>query len=253
VEVLTNNRISVGGPYFNSTVIPIMIPGFLLMSIAPILSWQTNKIKNARLYVLGFITISLIVLIQSYFFTFNTWGVLGLIIGIWIIVASILAIILSYKIKFGYRFIKNINSHLAHIGVGIVIIGITCSSVFKQEFSFNINEGESFTIENTDIIFEKIETSNKVNYQSLRANFLIMKDNKSLGNIKTGKNYYPISKMITSEAGILHQWFSDIYFILGDQKDDKWFVKIYINPFVSFIWLGVIIMVFTGFVGVTKK
>ena len=45
IEVLTNNRISVGGPYFNSTVIPIMIPGFLLMSIAPILSWQTNKIK----------------------------------------------------------------------------------------------------------------------------------------------------------------------------------------------------------------
>ena len=33
IEVLYNKRISVGGPYFNSTVIPIMIPGFLLMSI----------------------------------------------------------------------------------------------------------------------------------------------------------------------------------------------------------------------------
>ena len=31
IEVLYNKRISVGGPYFNSTVIPIMIPGFLLM------------------------------------------------------------------------------------------------------------------------------------------------------------------------------------------------------------------------------
>ena len=48
IEVLYNKRISVGGPYFNSTVIPIMIPGFLLMSIAPILSWQTNKIKNSK-------------------------------------------------------------------------------------------------------------------------------------------------------------------------------------------------------------
>ena len=67
VEVLTNNRISVGGPYFNSTVIPIMIPGFLLMSIAPILSWQTNKIRNARIYVIIFIIISLIVVIQSFF------------------------------------------------------------------------------------------------------------------------------------------------------------------------------------------
>ena len=58
VEVLTNTRISVGGPYFNSTVIPIMIPGFLLMSIAPILSWQSNRIRNAKFYVIGFIGIS---------------------------------------------------------------------------------------------------------------------------------------------------------------------------------------------------
>ena len=66
IEVLTNNRISVGGPYFNSTVIPIMIPGFLLMSIAPILSWQTNKIKNSYYYIICFIIISVFILIQSY-------------------------------------------------------------------------------------------------------------------------------------------------------------------------------------------
>ena len=59
--------------------------------------------------------------------------------------------------------------------------------------------------------------------------------------------------MITTEAGILHQWFRDIYFIVGDQKNNIWFVKIYINPFVSFIWLGVIIMVFSGLVGINKR
>ena len=100
VEVITNDRISVGGPYFNSTVIPIMMPGFLLMSIAPILSWQTNKIKNAKLYVLGFIFISIVILLQSYFSTFNTWGVVGLILGIWIIVASLISILSSYKINY---------------------------------------------------------------------------------------------------------------------------------------------------------
>ena len=41
--------------------------------------------------------------------------------------------------------------------------------------------------------------------------------------------------MITSEAGILHQWNKDIYFILGDQKDNEWFVKVLINPFVSYM------------------
>ncbi len=253
VEVLTNDRISVGGPYFNSTVIPVMIPGFLLMSIAPILSWQTNRIKNARLYVLGFIAISLLVLTQSYLSTFNTWGVLGLILGIWIITASFISIISSYRINYSFRLLQNINPHIAHIGVGIAIIGITCSSVFKNEYDFNLNEGDKVQIEDTNIKLEKIEMSNEVNYQALRANFLIEKDKKIVGNIKAGKNYYPVSKMITTEAGILHEWHRDIYFIIGEQKDNNWFIKIYINPFVSFIWIGVLIMVFSGFVGVTKK
>ena len=253
IEVLTNNRISVGGPYFNSTVVPIMIPGFLLMSIAPILSWQTNKLKNAKMYVIGFIVISFIVLAQSYFFKFNTWGFLGLLLGIWIIVASAISIKSSYKIKFNFKFIQTINPHIAHIGVGIAIIGITSSSVFKNEYSFNLSEGDHFEVKDVNIIFDKIETTNEINFQALRANFLIKKHDKFLGDIQAGKNYYPVSKMITSEAGIFHEWNRDIYFILGDQKDNDWFIKIFINPFVSFIWIGVMIMVFSGFIGVTRR
>ena len=74
-----------------------------------------------------------------------------------------------------------------------------------------------------------------------------------VGAVKAGKNYYPVSKMITSEAGIFHEWFRDIYFILGDQKNNIWFIKVYINPFVSFIWLGVIIMILSGLIGATKR
>ncbi len=253
IEVLTNKRISVGGPYFNSTVIPIMIPGFLLMSIAPILSWQTNKIRNSKVYVLGFIIISLVVSVQSFFSSFNTWGVLGLILGIWIIVASLIAIVSSYNISFSYRVFQKINPHIAHIGVGIAIIGITCSSVYKNEYEFNLNEGDQFLIKDLNITFQKIETKNEINFQSLRANFIITKDKKIIGNIKSGKNYYPVSKIITSEAGILHEWFRDIYFIMGDNKDNIWFMKVYVNPLVSFIWFGVIIMVISGFIGITRR
>ena len=46
VETFTNNKISVGEPYYNSTVIPIAIPAILIMGIGPLLSWQKEeKIK----------------------------------------------------------------------------------------------------------------------------------------------------------------------------------------------------------------
>ncbi len=253
IEVLYNKRISVGGPYFNSTVIPIMIPGFLLMSVAPILSWQTNKINNSKKYVLTFIILSVLVLIQSYFLDFNTWGFVGILLGFWIILASIIAIFSSYKIKINIKFFKIINPHVAHIGVGIAIIGITCSSVFQNELDFNLNEGDKFIINGKTVLFEKIETTNEINFQSLRGKFLFDIEKNQSKEIKAGKNYYPVSKMITSEAGILHQWNKDIYFILGDQKNNEWFVKVLINPFVSFIWLGVIIMIYSGLIAVSRR
>ena len=253
IEVLYNKRISVGGPYFNSTVIPIMIPGFLLMSVAPILSWQTNKINNSKKYVLAFIVLSVLVLIQSYFLDFNTWGFVGLLLGFWIILASIIAIFSSYKIKINIKFFKIINPHVAHIGVGIAIVGITCSSVFQNELDFNLNEGDKFNVNGKTVLFEKIETTNQINFQSLRGKFLFDIEKNQSKEIEAGKNYYPVSKMITSEAGILHQWNKDIYFILGDQKNNEWFVKVLINPFVSFIWLGVIIMMYSGLIAVSRR
>ena len=253
IEVLYNKRISVGGPYFNSTVIPIMIPGFLLMSIAPILSWQTNKINNSKKYVLAFIILSVLVILQSYFLDFNTWGFVGLLLGFWIILASIIAIFSSYKIKINIKFLKIINPHVAHIGVGIAIVGITCSSVFQNELDFNLNEGDKFNVNGKTVLFEKIETTNEINFQSLRGKFLFDIEKNQSKEIEAGKNYYPVSKMITSEAGILHQWNKDIYFILGDQKNNEWFVKVLINPFVSFIWLGVIIMMYSGLIAVSRR
>ena len=66
VEVLTNQRISVGAPYYNSTVLPILIPGFLIMSIAPVLSWQSNKLVKVKNYIYILIFISILsVLITS--------------------------------------------------------------------------------------------------------------------------------------------------------------------------------------------
>ena len=253
IEVLYNKRISVGGPYFNSTVIPIMIPGFLLMSIAPILSWQTNKINNSKKYVLAFIILSVLVILQSYFLDFNTWGFVGLLLGFWIILASIIAIFSSYKIKINIKFLKIINPHVAHIGVGIAIVGITCSSVFQNELDFNLSEGDKFNVNGKTVLFEKIETTNEINFQSLRGKFLFDIEKNQSKEIEAGKNYYPVSKMITSEAGILHQWNKDIYFILGDQKNNEWFVKVLINPFVNFIWLGVIIMMYSGLIAVSRR
>ena len=253
IEVISNTRISVGGPYFNSTVIPIILPGLLLMSIAPILSWQTNRIKKIKNYAFAFILLSLIVLITSIVFFLNPWAIVGIFIGSWIILASIMSIYLHFKPTFSLAFIKKINVYIAHIGVGVLILGITVSSVFKFEKDYFLSVNEQFEFKDVLITFSEIKLNNKKNFQELRGYFIIEKNNKQIALIDSGKNFYFAKKTLTTEAGIFHDWFRDIYIILGEQKDDIWAIKIYNNPLVSFIWLGVMIMIVSGFIGLIKK
>ena len=180
-------------------------------------------------------------------------GIYRFLLGSWIIFASILSIILRYKFLFSFNFIKSINSFVAHIGVGIMIIGITFSSVYQDEYNFEISSGNKIKVDGNFLKLENVNVIEENNYQSLKATFSITKGKELVDYILPAKNFYPVSKMITTEAGIYHDWLKDIYIILGNEQDGIWSVKVYLNPLVSFIWIGVFIMIFSGFIAIFKK
>jgi len=134
-----------------------------------------------------------------------------------------------------------------------MIIGVTYSSVYQKEFNFNMKIGDEVAIENQLLKFDEIKIIDQENYQSLRTVFSLKNINGIISYIDPGKNYYPVSKMITTEAGIYHAWFKDIYITVGSENNNQWFIKVYINPFVSFIWIGVFIMIFASIMAVIKK
>ena len=253
IEVLTNKRISVGAPYFNSTALPILLPGFLLMSVAPALSWQSNKLPKYKNYFLIFFGTSIVTVVVGIFTKLNTWGFIGITLSLIIILSSLLSIYVNcVKNNFKKFFYQN-NALIAHMGVGIMILGITCSSILQSVHneSFIINETKK--IGKYNLTLKKIDIFEKNNFQELMATFLLSKNNLSPTIITPSKRYYHVSKIITTEASIYNDWFQDFYIILGDEKNKTWNVKIYQNPLVSFIWLGVILMVFAGLIGIRKK
>ena len=134
-----------------------------------------------------------------------------------------------------------------------MILGITFSSIYQKEFNFNISIGEKIVLDNNVLKLNEINIFEEKNYQALRASFALENNRGIVSFVEPGKNYYPVSKMITTEAGIYHDWFKDIYIIIGNENDNKWPIKVYLNPLVSFIWIGVLIMIFSSLVAVLKK
>jgi len=242
IEALTNNKISVGEPYYNSTIIPIIIPAILVMGIGPILAWgKDDKIKIIKKILPSLFLTFVITSIALYFYeSFSFIGMVGLILGFWIISTNLLILV---------KRIKNYSSGMviSHLGVGILIIGITVSSVWQMEKVSVMNVGDEIVIKKYNIIFNKIDEIKKANYVAIQGNFLVYEHEKIVAELKPENRYYPVTKNFTTEASIDTSLIRDLYIVIGKGNlNDGWIVRVYYNPLVFWIWIGAFVIFFGG-------
>ena len=256
VEIFSQNRISVGEPYFNSTVIPIMIPAILVMGIGPVLSWgkQNNKKTFQQILISLFLTILITIIFFLCYRGFSFYGLIGIILSLWIICNVFVTIFLAIKkdnnknILSLISFSKHFNSMIiSHLGVGLLILGITGSSVWQEENITRMKVNDETTINSYNIVFKEIKKIAGPNYYALEGNFWVYnKKNKVITVLKPQNRIYTITKSTTSEVSIHTNLLRDLYIVLGDGDiNEGWVVRIYNNPLVIWIWIGVLI-IFSG-------
>ena len=245
VEAFTGSKISVGEPYYNSTVVPIMIPAILVMGIGPILSWgKEDKLKTFK-KILPNILLTLIMtfIIFLIYKSYSIIGVAGIILAFWIIFNNLMILIKKLKVhSFGMI--------IAHIGIGVLILGITASSIWQKEKIINMKINNETKIQNYNIIFKKIDEIKGINYIALRGNFLVFDTKKNLiTKLEPENRFYSITKIFTTEASIHTNLARDLYIVLGEgNPNDGWIVKIYYNPLVIWIWIGSLIACLGGII-----
>jgi len=250
IEAITNKKISVGEPYYNSTVIPILIPAIIVMGVGPVLSWGKEKKSEIIKKILPsfLITIILSLLFFSVYRLFSPIGTAGILLAFWII-SNNLIIILKKKIN------HSIGMIVAHLGVGLLILGITGSSVWQKEKIINMKTNNQTSINKYKIVFSSISEIKGPNYLALRGNFSVYdSENNIITTLKPENRFYPITENFTSEASIHTNLFRDLYIVLGaGNKIDGWTVRLYYNPLVIWIWIGAITIFFGGFISINRN
>jgi len=250
IEVLTKNKISVGEPYYNSTVIPIAIPAILIMGIGPILSWgEDKKIKLIKKTLPSIsLTIAMTISIFLIYESYSIIGIAGIILSFWIISNNFFVLIKKNN--------KNpISMIIAHMGIGLLIFGITGSTVWQKEKINRMKINENTKIENYNIFFEKISEIKESNYVAIRGSFLVYDNDQNIIALLEPENrYYPVTRSFTTEASIHTNLFRDLYIVLGEGNlNEGWIVRIYHNPLVIWIWIGAMIIFFGGIISINSN
>ena len=137
---------------------------------------------------------------------------------------------------------------IAHLGVGLLILGITGSSTWQEEKITRMKINEQTTIEKYNIVFDKIGEIKGSNYVALQGNFLIYDEEKNIiAKLKPEDRFYPVTNNFTTEVSIHTNLFRDLYIVLGEgNSNDGWVVRIYYNPLVIWIWIGALVIFLGG-------
>ncbi len=250
-DAITNNKISVGPPFYNAVIIPVVIVFLIFMAVGPNTKWIKNRFVDIKKYILIFISALIINFLIGYFFKSLT------ILTNLIIISSLFLIISST-----FDLIKSITEDridfariVSHLSFGFLIFFIGLNHNFSIEKDFNMKVGETKNFDNYKIEFKKLELKNFKNYKSIVGDLKIS-DNK-FGEERTLNpeiRIYDSPKTLTYEAAIKTNLIKDYYLTMSNiDRSEYYNIKFQKKPLMLWIWISVFALTFGGFLRIFKN
>ena len=243
-DALTDNKISVGPPFYNAIIFPVVVIFLLFMALGPKAKWIKNKFENTRIYF--FILAGAIVLNLSIIFFFKSYSLLSnfiIISALFLIISSLMDIAKALKRnKFDFARI------ISHTSFGFLVLFIGLNDIFSLEKDYNIKLGETKKFDNYSIQLQNIDLKNYKNYQAVIGKLEIKNINLNQTNILNPEiRIYNKPKTLTYEAAIKTSLIKDYYLTMSNiDRSDYYNIKFQKKPLMAWIWISVIMIVFGG-------
>ena len=259
IEVMNGEKISVGPPWFEVALAIPLIPLVLLMGVGMHTAWRAQEPGSLvkRLRVPALLALVAGVLIPGVIFgRFGLLVCIGTIAALWIMIASMLEPIRSWRREPGTTAITRsvLGMSVAHFGLGMFVLGVTLVSAFNIESDQALRTGGVVEIAGYQFELREVRDVQGPNYAAIEGTFEIRKDGEFVGEVRPQKRQYLVQKNWMTEAGILAGWNRDLFIAMGDQLgNETWSVRIQYKPMIRFIWYGALVMALGGLIAITDR
>ena len=245
-DALFNSKISVGPPFYNSVIIPVVTVFLILMAVGPQVKWIKNKFTNIKSYLLIILAALLINFLIFYFF--KSYSITSNLI----IISSLFLIISSIKDIF--KKTNHFPRVISHLSFGFLIFFIGLNHNFSIEKDFNLKLGEKKQIDNFQFFFQDLELTKYPNYQAVKGKIkisnLITSEERTL---KPEIRIYDNPQTLTYEASIRTNFLKDYYLTMSNiDRSEYYNIKFQEKPLMIWIWISVISLSLGGFLSLFR-
>ncbi|MGE5539649.1 MAG: heme lyase CcmF/NrfE family subunit [Gemmatimonas sp.] len=278
LDALGGAKISVGAPYFNSTVLPLLTPVAVAAAVAPLMSWKRSDLAVALRKLWAAALAALVMAIAVFALHGGPWpAAVGLAVGIWLLVGTLVELAERarlFRIPVGdsLRRLGGLpraawGMALAHGGFAVVILGIAASQGWHEEKILLMAPGDSTTIGSRTVAFKDVTPEQGPNWRADHARMEIRDSRGGLiAEATPERRWYPVEGQATTEAAIHTSGVGDVYVVIGEPEGQanhqpgqpvdpktRWVVRLYVNPLQPWIWFGAIVMALGGVLSLTDR
>jgi cytochrome c-type biogenesis protein CcmF len=264
------SRVSVGPPYFNATFAPIMVPLVLAIAFGPLLAWKrgniravSRKLTTALIAAIAVIAITFIAVpdgpaLAPFAMGLAAWLAAGALVEWAARIKLFTAPLAESWRRLGGLPRAASGMTLAHLGLAIMIAGITGSSAWRTELITTLAVGDTAQVKDFSLTLQAVENGRGPNYTFERGTFLLTDSDGAVTVLYPERRFFPIAGQTTTEAAIKTTLLADFYAALGEsgrtpETANQWTVRFFINPMVPWLWLGALVMVGGGFLSLSDR
>lgn len=257
-EAVRGTKVTVGIPFFNTVMSPILLALIFVMAVCPLIAWQRSTVKNLRDNFLIPALISLVIV--------GLLAGLGMraaypIISYGIISFMILTHILEFSrgvkarrkvtkeavpVALYWLMMKNrrrYGGYIVHFGIALMAIGIVGSN-FDSETMKTVPKGGTIEIEDYVLTYEFLSQRSEGINDIVFANIHVSRDGKDMGYIQPERIFYGNWEEPSTQVAVLGNSREDLYVVLSAwEQDERATFVVKVNPLVKWVWIGSVVLV----------
>jgi cytochrome c-type biogenesis protein CcmF len=245
LEALDGPRISVGTPYFEAVLVPLLAPAVFLMGAAPFAVWgRTEALPLARRLrwaaaASAAATLAAMALLGRWSPLFG----LGLWLAGWIFATTLQQVLRqprASRAAWGMR--------LAHLGVGVFVLGVSAVKGLEIERELPLAVGESAEIGPYRVQLQAVLPLQGVNHDGVQARVVVWHvDGTPVAQLAPQRRAFRAQDQTIAVPAIDRSPWRDVYVALGDPLGaGRWALRLQLKPMVNWIWAGVLLMALGG-------
>ena len=260
-EAVTGVKISVGAPYFSKVTVPLFLSVLFLMAVGPLIAWRKASVDNLRRNFLwpGGLA-GLVGAVLAVAGVREPWPLLAFGLSAFVVFTIILDTGRAVRARRAIagesvpravltllgRNQRRYGGFVVHLGVVLIVIGITGSMNFSQEHTATVQRGERIGLERFSLRFDGLRAIEQPTHERVEATFRVFNDEHDLGLLSPALRFFPTQQSPLGRAVLRMGWKDDLYVILSgfsELQKGHATVKVMVRPLVSWIWIGGGVMV----------